>query len=255
MGSTGISVCLNPSPYLEGNRILLLDIETLPAIGFFWDQPWETQIIEVIKEWQILSFSAKWLGGFQQTYINHKSDRILVGKLWKLLDEAEIVIGQNLDRFDIRKINARFLYYGLGPPSPYKTIDTLKIARKNFALLSNKQDDLGKFMGTGRKIKTDKDLWLDCIKGKKSALKRMAEYNAQDVILLEANYLKLRAWSKTNLGIHSDGIACPHCQSDQVVKRGIQKNNTTEYHRIFCNNCRGWSRLSENLRLTKPLIT
>ena len=236
-------------------KILLIDIETLPAKGFFWDSPWETQIIEVIEEWRILSFSAKWLGGEQETHINHKTDRFLVERLWKLLDEAEIVIGQNIDRFDIRKINARFLFYGLGPPSPYRTIDTLKITRKNFALLSNKQDDLGKFMGTGRKIKTDKDLWLDCIEGKEEALGKMKEYNAQDVILLEANYLKLRAWTKNpNLAILKEGIACPHCQSDQVQKRGLQRSNTTEYHRIFCNSCRGWSRLTENLRLTKPLI-
>lgn len=237
-------------------KILLIDIETLPALGFFWDKPWETNIIEVVKQWQILSFSAKWLNGEQETHIDHKTDRILLKKIWKLLDQAEIVVGQNLDRFDIRKINARFLFYNMPPPSPYRTVDTLKVVCKNFALLSNKQDDLGKFMGTGRKIKTDKGLWLDCIKGKKSALKQMSEYNAQDVILLEANYLKLRAWTKTpNLAIFINGIACPHCQSGDIIKRGLQKNNTTEYHRIFCKNCRGWSRLSENLRLTRPIVS
>ena len=239
---------------MEG-KILLIDIETLPARGFFWDNPWETQIIEIIEEWRILSFSAKWLGGKQETHINHKTDKFLVEKIWKLLDECEICIGQNIDRFDKRKINARFLYYGLGPPSPYKTIDTLKISRKNFALLSNKQDDLGRFMGTGRKIKTDKDLWLDCIKGDKSALKKMTKYNAQDVVLLEANYLKLRAWDRTNLAIYTDGIACPHCQSDNIRRRGLQRNATTSYHRIFCNDCFGWSRTVYNLTQTKPLIS
>ena len=233
---------------------MLVDIEILPCIGYFWDRPWETQIIEVVEEWRILSFSAKWLQGKQETHINHKTDKFLVEKLWDLLDEAEVVIGQNIDRFDKRKINARFLYYGLGPPSPYKTIDTLKIARKNFALLSNKQDDLGKFMGTGRKIKVDKDLWLDCIKGKKKALRQMSEYNAQDVLLLEANYLKLRAWSNTNIAIYTDGIACPHCQSDNIRRRGVQKNTTTAYHRVFCNSCLGWSRTVYNIQPEKPLI-
>lgn len=121
-------------------------------------------------------------------------------KIRRLLNEAEIVIGHNSDSFDHKKINARMLFWGMKPPSPYRTIDTLKIARQKFAMLSNKQDDIGKYLGTGRKIKTDKNLWLDCIKGNKRALKDMAQYNAQDVVLLEKNYLKLRPW----MLIHKD---------------------------------------------------
>ena len=109
----------------EGVKILLIDIEVLPAVGLYWDRPWETSIIETTKQWQILSFSAKWLGEDRcYTYVNHRTDKVLVNKLWKLLDECDVVIGHNLDKFDIRKINARLLYHGLGPPSPYKTIDT-----------------------------------------------------------------------------------------------------------------------------------
>jgi len=158
--------------YLEGKRILFLDIETLPALGFFWDKPWETSIMHVVKDWQILSFSAKWLGGSQETQIDHKTDRVLLKRIWKLLDEAEIVIAHNGDKFDIRKINARFLFYNMPPPSPYRTVDTLKVSKRYFAMLSNKQDDIGAYLKTGRKIKTDKYLWLDCIKGDKKASKR-----------------------------------------------------------------------------------
>lgn len=117
-------------------------------------------------------------------------------KLWKLLNACDICIAHNGDRFDIKKINARFLFHGLPPPRPYKTIDTLKISRRNFGLSSHRQDDIGKFAGTGRKLKTDKDLWLDCIKGKKKALKQMKFYNAQDVVLLEKNYRKFLPWIK-----------------------------------------------------------
>lgn len=240
---------------MEGTKILLLDIETLPARGFFWDRPWETSIIETDKQWQILSFSAKWLEGGQQTYINHKTDRFLLIKLWKLLDEAEIVIAHNGDKFDIRKINARFLFWGLGPPSPYKTIDTKKVAKKYFALLSNKQDDIGEFLGTGRKLKVDKDLWLDCIKGNKEALDRMKEYNAQDVILLERNYLKLRPWISDHFPVVTDKLGCPKCGSVNFQRRGYQRNKSTEYHRIFCLSCGGWARTAYNTRVVKPLIS
>lgn len=245
----------HPPPYLNKARILLVDIETLPALGFFWDRPWETSIIEVVKEWQILSFSAKWLGGEQETHINHKTDKFLVKKLWNLLDNSDIVIGQNLDRFDIRKINSRFLFYNLPPPSPYKTVDTLKVARKNFALLSNKQDDLGKYLKIGGKIKVDKGLWLGCIKGDKKALKRMAKYNAHDVKMLEKIYLRFQPWLKLNLGMFSASTCCPKCGSKKLQRRGFTCNATTQYQKIQCQSCFGWSRTSLNLRETKPLIS
>lgn len=240
--------------FLEGTKILLIDLETLPALGWFWDRPWETRIIEVEKEWQILSFSAKWLGEDKQcTFINHRTDKILIEKIWKLLDEADIVIAHNGDRFDIRKINARILYWGLGPPSPYKTIDTKKVASRKFGMLSNKQDDIGEFLGTGRKLKTDKDLWFDCMRGDKEALQKMKDYNAQDVILLERNYLKLRPWISNHFPVITDKLGCPRCGSVNLQKRGLQRNATTAYHRIFCNDCRGWSRTVYNLKLEKPL--
>ena len=237
---------------MEG-KILLIDIETLPALGFFWDHPWETSIIAVEKEWQILSFSYKWLGEKPKTYINHRTDRFLMLKIWKLLDEARLVIAQNGDKFDIRKINARFLYWGLGPPSPYKTIDTLKVARKYFAMLSNRQDDMGEYLGTGRKIKVDKDLWLDCIRGNKEALKRMKEYNEQDIVLLEKNYLRLRPWIYNHWPLDREKLGCPRCGSENIQRRGFYYAISTTYHKIYCNDCKGWSRTVYNLQISKPL--
>lgn len=241
---------------MEGN-ILLLDIETLPALGWFWDKPWQTSIIEVEKEWQILSFSAKWLGGEHETHINHLTDCPLVKRLWKFLDKADIVVAHNGDRFDIRKINARFLYYEMPPPSPYKTIDTLKISRKNFGLLSHRQNDLSKFMGTGEKLRTDKHLWLDCIKGDKKALKQMAEYNAHDVVLLEKNYLKLRGWynGPASLSVYHEDTRCSHCGSKNLIRKGYSYNKTTKYPRIRCKDCGGYGRIAINMKENKPIVS
>ena len=143
------------------------------------------------------------------------------------------------------------------PPSPYRTIDTLKISRKYFGLLSHKQDDIGEFIGTGRKIKVDKQLWLDCIKGDKKALRLMAKYNAQDVILLERNYLRYRPWiaNHPSLGIYIDGTACPKCGSKSLQRRGYIYKSTTKYRKIWCKNCNGWSRTTVNERGSKPLVS
>ncbi len=121
--------------------IILLDIETAPSLGYVWGI-WEQNVISVKEEWFILSFATKVLGvgkpviyalpDYKHYKRNHYDDEALVKELWKILDEADVVIAHNGDRFDIKKSNARFIYHGLKPPSPYKTIDTLKIARKHF---------------------------------------------------------------------------------------------------------------------------
>jgi hypothetical protein len=58
------------------------------------------------------------------------------------------------------------LYYPrLKPPSPYITIDTLKIASKYFAFPSNKLTDVGTFLKIGKKLQhTGIALWFDCMR-------------------------------------------------------------------------------------------
>ena len=69
-----------------------------------------------------------------------RDDKRVLQSIWKLLDEADIVIGHNGDRFDLRKLNARFIDNDINPPSPFRTIDTLKVARREFAFVSYTKD-------------------------------------------------------------------------------------------------------------------
>jgi hypothetical protein len=81
-----------------------------------------------------------------------------------LFDETDVIVAHNGDRLDIKKSNAWFIAYGLKPPSPYITIDTLKIARKYFAFASNKLSDLSRFLKVGKMLEhTGIALWFDCM--------------------------------------------------------------------------------------------
>ena len=178
-------------------------METAPSLGWVW-QKYETDVIAFVSEWYILSYSAKWLNGLHitkglpnyQGYKPHQpNDEKLVKDIWKLLNEAEIIIGHNLDRFDLRKAQARFAFWGLPPPKPYLTIDTLKIARKHFAFNSNKLDDLGEYLRLGRKVKHQGfELWEKCMAGDRHAWKKMLSYNRMDVILLERVFNYFKPW-------------------------------------------------------------
>ena len=238
-------------------KILLFDIETAPNLALVWGH-YEQNVLAYEREWYMMSFSAKWLDKKKmitkglpdyKTYKkNPENDKELVKELWELFDEADIIIAHNGDKFDIKKANARFVNHKMLPPSPYKTIDTLKVARRYFSFNSNKLTDLGVHLGLGKKIDTGGfQLWRDCMAGKMTAWKKMLDYNKQDVVLLEKIYLELRNWmtNHPNLGLFVENNVCPNCANTQLQKRGFGYTRVSKYQRYQCvgdKGCGAWSR-------------
>jgi DNA polymerase elongation subunit (family B) len=241
-------------------KIVLIDIETFPIEGRAWGT-YETNLLEVLRPTIICCFSAKVLGGKQITialsdFDLYKTDPFddseLMKALFDVLDGADIVIAHNGDRFDIRKINARLIHHGMKPPSPYKTIDTLKVSRRYFGMDSHKLNEIGKFLLIGEKLKTGGyQLWSDCMAGVKTAWKRMKEYNALDVLLLEKVYLSYRPWmtGHPNVNVNGEGgHRCPKCGSAKMQKRGTAISTTGgRYTRAQCQSCGGWAKFPANL--------
>ena len=178
-------------PNRAEKKILYIDIEISPSLGFVYGK-YDQNVIKFKKEWEIMCVGYKWSTG--KVEVVSGKERHIVKKIRDLLDEADLVIGQNLDRFDIRKINTRIAFFGLKPPSKYKTLDTLKKLRRLFGLNSNSLNDAGEYFGLGVKKGSYKDLWEDCLKGDKKAWQKMRSYNAQDVLLLEKLYKKIEPW-------------------------------------------------------------
>ena len=95
-------------------RILLFDIETAPLLAWVWGV-WEQNAIDIESPWYFLSFSAKWLGEktartfsldqYSRYKKKRENDAHLVRELWKLFDEADIIIAHNGDAFDIPRSN------------------------------------------------------------------------------------------------------------------------------------------------------
>ena len=185
-----------------------------------------------------------------------QDDKKVMKVLWKLLDDADIVVAHNGKKFDRKKVNTRFMMHGMPPPSPYKMVDTLLIARAHFAFTSNKLNDLAVFLKLGKKVATGGfELWKACLRGEMRAWHKMIRYCRKDVTLLQKVYLKLRAWDNKhpNVGLFVDSIdpLCPKCGS-KVRKEGFAYTNISKFQRYQCKNklCNGWSRGRTNL-LTK----
>jgi predicted RNA-binding Zn-ribbon protein involved in translation (DUF1610 family) len=235
----------------QKSRIIFLDVENSPSVGYVWGK-YDQTVIDFKADWFMLSFAYKVLGekftrvhalidypGFNKSKDN---DKKLMQELWKVLDGADIVIGHNLDKFDIRKANARFLIHGMPPPSPYRTVDTLKISRKAFKLNSNALDDLARYLGIGRKLKhIGFPLWLGCMNGDPKSWVIMKRYNVKDVELLERVYFAMRPWATNHANVNrGELLACPKCGSKNVQRRGFEYTLLRQKQRYQCSNCRGW---------------
>lgn len=235
-------------------RILAFDLETAPSMGAYFELYREGNIVWNTASWFVMSWSAKWLDedkvmakGLPDYPLYNKepeNDRELMKDLWKLIDEADIIYAHNGDEFDVKKMNARFIKHGLPPPSPYKTIDTKKVAKRYFKFDSNKLTDLGKYLGLGEKLETGGfGLWKKCLQGDRDAWKLMIKYNKQDVLLLEEIYLTLRPWMtnhpNTNL-TNNTLTACPNCQAAKLQKRGYTYTRVSIRQRYQCTSCFAW---------------
>ena len=246
-------------------KILYYDIETAPNLSYVWGQ-YEQNVIAHVSEWHMLCVSYKWEGqkraqvcaldDFPEEFKKDpENDEHVAKKLFDLFDEADIVIAHNGDRFDRRKANARFVYHGFGPPSPYKTVDTLKIARKEFMFNSNKLNHLGQHLGLGEKVSTDGfETWAGCMRGDKKAWKTMKKYAKQDVDLLVDVYKALLPWadSHPNLNVYDGGANCSKCGSTNLQRRGRRVTRTGVFQTFQCNDCKGYSRARRSEKTDSP---
>lgn len=109
----------------------------------------------------MLCWSAKWLNGeiysdvINSEEVINEDDKRIVQSLIKLINEADIVITHNGDSFDLPKISSRVVVNNLSPIKPYQSIDTKKIAAKQFGFSSNKLDALAGLFGIETKMDTD----------------------------------------------------------------------------------------------------
>jgi len=157
---------------------------------------------------------------------------------------AEGYAMHNCDKFDIPRLNSRFIIHDLHPPLPYQSIDTLKHIRRQFGFTSNKLDYVNKLLNLERKTDTGGfELWERCMLGEQSALDEMEGYNINDVRILEETYLHIRPWIKPhpNMGLFildENQHRCPSCGSADLIESGKGYYTTVNiYAALRCNNC------------------
>ena len=240
-----------PKPKLDVKpRTCFYDIETSLAKSYHFQQ-WKVDLSQKqkIQESHLLSHAWAWGDGevtgsilTREEMLAHDPERLVL-ECWSLLDNCDILVAHNGKRFDVKKVNGYFLQYGMPPPSPYRVIDTLLIAKQKFALPFNSLAYLAEFLDVEQKIDTGGvDLWIQCDQGSQEALDKMNEYCMGDIVTLRGVYNRLIGWSNdgVNMALYNDhGASCPHCSSDDVsVIQGKYSHTVARKYQAYrCNGC------------------
>jgi hypothetical protein len=196
-----------------------------------------------------MCYAYKWLGDKKTHFVSRhdfKNYKEFVQSLADILEEADITIAHNGVSFDDKMANRFFVVNDILPPKPRKSIDTKREAKRHFRFESNSLDDLGDFLGVGRKEKiTYAELEEEYMSDNcsKKTQKLMRKYNVQDIVILERVYNKLLPWMSThpNLGdLYQINSVCPKCLSPDLKKEGTHARRAGRVQSYRCKNCGGW---------------
>ena len=254
-------------------RVVTLDIERIPGRarvkhrgltieGEFWDlSGWKHTIgrrihADDVLEWpRTICAAWKW---YDQADVEFAAEWEVGGydgfmrAVWDVFNDADLIIGHNADRFDARHLTGGWAEMGLPAPSPYKVVDTLKIARGTFAYESNTLDALNRRLGIDAKTdKYDARIARAAVNGDKEAQETLSAYNRGDIIASEALFDRLRPFAKgiPHLGMWTDDeLACPSCGSTMTATGKTVHANVQRYEHLHCPNCGSHARGTTTLK-------
>lgn len=176
------------------------------------------------------------------------NDYQVIVTLHAILSQADIIVAHNGDRFDIKKFNARAIFYDLEPIiHKFHTYDTLKVAKRVFAFTSNSLSYLGSHLKLDVEKEESPD-WNKILEGCPQELSYMRHYNKVDVEVLRQVYYRIRKWDKSHPNINAFNPVhgrppncCPVCGSHDTIRHGYSytRSGKTRRQRFFCKSHKG----------------
>jgi DNA polymerase elongation subunit (family B) len=199
---------------------LFFDIETSYNIGFFWNTGKQyINYTNILKERAIICICYKWEYENKVHYLHwddNQCDKEMLASFIQVLNEADEIIGQNHENYDIKWLRTRCLFHGIPMFPKYTTLDTYKKAKSQFRLNSNSLNYISSYLNLGEKSPMTIDDWTNIIMHKKqSSLNKMIKYCKKDVLLLEQVYNKMSPYFTNSIHMgrtigHSK-LSCPEC--------------------------------------------
>lgn len=230
-------------------KVLYIDIETSPNLADVWGLFNQNVGLSQLREpTRMLCLAAKWHDRPKAQFwsewdVGHDD---MIGAAWCVLNQADVVVHYNGERFDVPHLNREFLLAGLPPPAPFEQVDLLKVVRKRFRFPSNKLAYVSTALGyEGKLAHEGHALWTKVMAGDAKAQRQMRRYNIRDVAALEELHDRLLPWipGSPSHAVYGDNPdCCPYCGSSRIQRRGFAYTSQSRYQRYQCRDCYGWFR-------------
>jgi len=241
----------------NGLRVLHLDCETSPMLVYTHYISSKTSLThkQIKEDSKVICVQYKWEDTKEARYLEWDSignfkydDSLMLEELGHLIEQADIIVGQNIDQFDMKVLQGRMAELGLTPLNYDLTIDILKLSRKSFRFASQKLDYRSQKYGTRGKDKMEFQDWVDVTEGKVPVSKKMGPYGCQDVEIAQKTFYKEFDYYKSLPSkvekkilefLKEDRPECTRCGLGHRAKYNIKKelNKKTLKEEYVCNNC------------------
>jgi hypothetical protein len=226
------------------SKILIFDIETRPTKAWVWRGYKENIGPGQIEEpGGLLCFSAKWLGKKDIMFFSEWEHGYLgmLEAASDLLEQADVLVTYNGERFDYPHFVTEFILAGVSPPPPPSHVDLYKFFRNKTRFFSNKLEHIASMLHIGHKMEHEGfGLWKKVMAGDEQAQAKMKKYCVHDCRLTEGVYKRVRPYITNHPNVGS-GHSCPKCNSARVHRRGFRLTAHYRVERLQCQKCGGWT--------------
>ena len=245
-----------------GNKILVLDVERLPGITTqtWWDRGdlknRYVQYSDVTRMPRTTIVCAKWYNSPEVIRLaewDKGGRRKFLREVHRLMSSADIIVGHFITGADIPWLaNDLHVEAGLPPLPPFKTVDTLKVIRKQFGSGAPFKglDAFCQILGIPSKSDRYDRHAMERAVTEKSVedRERLVDYCVGDVLATQGLYDWLRPYITNHPALFVDGkdklTVCHRCGHDTrpIPRRYVA--NIMSYSMRQCTNCAGYSRIS-----------
>ena len=254
-------------------NILYFDIECSPCLSWHFNH-WGVNIREEHKQRQshLLSVAYAWNDGPVQGLrltpedVKNEDDLTLVVEMMEQINKADVIVGYNSKKFDVKVVNTRALYHGLMPTKIAKHIDLYEQTKRLFKFPSNSMGNVSKYLGLQGKLEHEGwALWENSMNWQNADLcneylQKMLDYNLQDIVATRDYYKLIQGWvvNGPNLGtirnVKTGNVTqrCPKCGCDDLSPvEQLTYTSAKSWELYRCNNkkCNGVSKLTKNAML------
>jgi len=215
-------------------RLLVYDIETSRAtFKAWWSGKTYNGVADMVQEPRIISIAWKWIGEdevYHLTWDKDHSDEDMIREFMPIYNSADVIIGQNNDRFDNRWLVARAIKFGVPVNNYVRSFDIMKQMKRVARLPGYSMAFLTKYKGiTNKQSHEGIIMWKMIEDGtpeqQEEYLKKMVDYNIGDIVATEDMYHSFKPYfgSVTHMGVllGKQRYSCPSCGSSHVDYHGI----------------------------------